>query len=140
LMILCLVISLALAACAAPGTTTPNTLAGTSWKLTSYGPVASPKPAAPDVETSLDFGNDGKVSGNFGCNSFSGDYTVNDDTIRFGAIMTTLMACEGSRMEQEAAGFQVLKETIHYKLDGSTLTITSSDGGNVLTFTAAAGK
>jgi heat shock protein HslJ len=143
LMVLCLLIPLALSACAAPATATPgssaNTLAGTNWKLASYGPALNPTPAAAGVETNLSFGNDGKLSGNFGCNSFGGDYTVKDDTIIVGSIITTLMACDGPGTTQETAAFQVLKDNVKFKLDGSTLTITSLDGGNVLTFTAAAG-
>ena len=44
----------------------PPALAATStsligdWKLVSYGSPASPTPAAPDVDTSIVFGEDGK--------------------------------------------------------------------------------
>src|SRR5215207_4699280 len=65
------------------------------WRLVSYGPPGSPMPAAPDVDTSIVFGGDGKVNGNVGCNGFGGDYTVQGNTIIFGQLVSTLMFCEG---------------------------------------------
>lgn len=138
LLLTMLCFTLLLVACVPNGG--PNPLAGTSWKLASYGPAASPQPAALDVETSLAFAAGGKLNGNFGCNSFGGDYTVKDGQIVFGSIVTTMMACDGPRMEQEAVGFQVLKDTAGFKVEGGTLTLTSADGSAVLTFTAVAGK
>jgi heat shock protein HslJ len=136
LMIVC---SALVAACAAPadGGGSGTSLAGTTWRLASYGPVSATQTAAQDVDTSLAFGSDGKVSGNMGCNGFSGDYTQADNTLTFGPIMRTLMACEGQRMEQEDAAMQVLMDTATFTLDGDTLTIFSADGSMLLELTRA---
>ena len=118
---------LVLAACAGGS---PATIKG-QWELVSHGSASSQTPAAPDVETSIEF-LDGKLSGNVGCNGFGGDYTVNGDTITFKSVMATLMFCEGPVGEQETATLSVLYESAAFVLDGNTLTLTSADGNSVV--------
>lgn len=113
-----------LAACAGGA---PSSITG-QWKLVSYGPAASQTPAAPSVETSIEFKSGGPLSGNVGCNSFGGDYKVSGDTITFGPIMSTMMACLNQSGDQEMGTLAVLKESAKFVLDGNKLTITSGDG------------
>ena len=138
LTILSVTLLLALSACASNS----NGLTGTNWKLISYGPASTQTPAAPGVETNLTFGADGKLSGHLGCNSMGGDYSTSGQNITLGAVFSTEMACPDPQMTQEGIAFQVLKsnDTVGFKLDGNTLTITSSDGKNALIFTAITGK
>ena len=96
------------------------------WILVSYGPASEQIPAAPDVETSIEF-KDGQMSGNVGCNGFSGDYSIKDGQIEFGPVMSTMMYCE-EVAEQESSTLAVFQETASFVLDGNTLTITSADG------------
>jgi heat shock protein HslJ len=110
---------LALAACA--GGKSPS-IEG-QWKLVSYTQTA----AAPDVETSIEF-KDGQMSGNVGCNSFGGDYTVDGGTISFDSIMSTMMFCEGPVGDQELAVLSVLQESATFVMEGNTLMITSANG------------
>ena len=102
------------------------------WELVSHGSVSSQTPAAPDVDTSIEFGSDGALSGNVGCNGFGGDYEVGGDTITFRSVVSTLMFCEGPVGEQEAATLAVFQGSAKFVLDGNTLTITSSDGNSVI--------
>jgi heat shock protein HslJ len=125
-----LVGALILAACS--GT---NSLAGTSWTLVSYGDPSSPTAAASGVETSLVFGTDGQVSGSMGCNGFGGDYSVSGDTLTFGSIISTMMACDEPRMTQESTAFAVMNGKTTFTINGDTLTITSTDGAKVLLLT-----
>lgn len=104
--------------------------AGT-WGLVSYGPPAGQIPAAPDVETSIEF-KDGEVQGNVGCNGFGGEYEVEGDTFTFGSMMSTLMFCEGPVGEQEMGTLAVMKESATFVLDGETLTIASADGSSMI--------
>ena len=124
---------LALSACAPASS---PALTGKDWKLVSYGPPSAQTPAVPNVDTKLTFNTDGNLTGTLGCNSLGGTYTVKDDKITFGPIVSTLMACADPQMKQEGTALQVLKDTAQFKLSGSTLTITSADGINVLTFSA----
>ncbi|MBV6401820.1 MAG: hypothetical protein CNIPEHKO_02123 [Anaerolineales bacterium] len=128
IFVLLSVMAIALAACSSAK---PASIVG-EWTLESYGDPTNPTPAAPDVETSIIFGDDGQVNGNVGCNGFGGDYKTGDGTITFGALAATLMFCEGAAGEQETAVFGVFVETASYSLDGNTLTITSADGSSVV--------
>ena len=127
-MITLLVISGLLAACTGGASAS---LIG-DWKLVSYGSPANPTPAAPDVDTSIVFDEDGKVSGNVGCNGFGGDYTVDGNTITFDQIVSTLMFCEGPVGEQETTTLNMFTGSTTFVLDGDTLTITSADGSSVV--------
>jgi heat shock protein HslJ len=115
----------------------PAGLSVTSWKLVSYGPVGNPTPAASGIDTNLDFGKDGTVNGNFGCNSFSGNYQVTNGNITFSMMISTMMACLGPQMDQEDVGLKIMKGTAPYKVAGSTLTIYSASGDNAITLSRA---
>ncbi len=133
-LLMLLFVNLALLSACAPSA---SSLAGTSWTLASYGPTFAPNAAAPGVDTNLTFGPDGKLSGSLGCNSMGGEYTLAGQNITFGPLFATEMACDEPRMTQESIAFQILQGTVSFKQTGTTLTITSSDGNNVLIFTAA---
>jgi heat shock protein HslJ len=128
----CAALLLVLSACA----TNSASLTGNSWKLVSYGPVTGQVPAVANVETSLTFGTDGKISGKLGCNSMGGDYTVDGGNITFKNVYATEMACPDPQMAQESIAFMVLQNMTTFKIDGSTLTINSTDGKYTLTFVA----
>lgn len=136
LIILSVVGLLVLAACspAAGG----NPLAGTSWELTSYGPASAPQPAALGVDTSLNFGADGQMGGSLGCNSIGGDYSVSGQSITFGPLFMTEMACEEPQMTQESDAMKVLNGTVGFTVTDNTLIITSTDGSSILNFTKIA--
>jgi heat shock protein HslJ len=108
-------------------------LAGT-WKLKSSGLSTNLTPAAPNVDAAVIFGSDGTVNGNVGCNSFGGNYKVDGNTITFGSIASTLMACADPIAQQESVIFNVFVNTATFNVDGNTLTITSSDGQSVVVF------
>ncbi len=123
-----LLILLALVACAGGSSAS---VVGT-WSLVSYGPAGEQVPAAPDVETSIEFNDKGEVAGNVGCNGFGGEYEADGETLTFGPIMSTLMFCEGPVGEQETVTLNVLQESASFELAGDTLTITSADGSAVI--------
>jgi len=143
LIALLVVPSLLLSACgtgAGSGSITAS-LAGTSWKLVSYGPVSSPVSAVPGVETSLIFGADGQVSGSLGCNSFGGKYEEKDGSVTFSEVISTMMACtDGSRMAQEQSAFRLLNGTDTYTLKGETLTLLDAAGENALSLSSVPDK
>jgi heat shock protein HslJ len=92
------------------------------WKLVSYNQTG----AVPDVETSIEF-KDGQMSGDVGCNSFGGEYTVSGKTIKFGPVMSTMMFCDAVA-DQESSTLTVLQKDATFILNGDRLTITSADG------------
>ncbi|HSM71392.1 MAG TPA: META domain-containing protein, partial [Anaerolineales bacterium] len=40
------------------------------WELISYGPPSGQTPAASDVDTTIEFDSEGRMTGNVGCNGF----------------------------------------------------------------------
>ncbi len=116
-----------LAACAGGGTSASHT---GEWALVSYGNASNPTFAIPDVETSINFNEDGKFGGSVGCNSFGTDYKVTGDQITFGSIVSTMMFCEGIS-DQETTVLGILTDKIvSYQIDGNQLKLTSSDGNS----------
>lgn len=106
---------------------TTEALAG-KWNLTSI--------AGGDLATlftskipTMEFTADGKVMGNAGCNNYRSTYTLNDDTVTFGPVMSTKMACPG--MQGEQLFTSLLTNPLHAKLDGDRL-IFSQKGRVVL--------
>ena len=119
-----------LAACS--GAASPSIVG--DWKLASYGSPTNMTPADPNVETEITFGSDSKLNGNVGCNSFNGDYKVDGNTVTFGPIASTMMACADPMMQQEGTVFLVFTKTATFTIDSSKLTITSADGESVAVF------
>ncbi len=48
-----------------------------------------------DAKPYLELSDDGSVAGSDGCNRMTGTFTVDGDTVTFGQLASTLMACEG---------------------------------------------
>jgi heat shock protein HslJ len=67
-------------------------------------------------------GKDKKISGNGGCNTFFGTYSLSEGSrISFSEIGSTKMACPD--MDTESHFLQVLSETDNYALWGDTLVL-----------------
>ena len=124
-----------LAACT--GKKVAFSLSNTNWELVSYGAVNQQTTALPDVAATISFDAEGKLSGNVGCNMFSGAYEVSGNKLTTGPLMATLMACDAPRMDQEYAVMQLLNGTLTFEGDGNTLTIFSEDGSSTLKFVRA---
>ena len=127
---------LLIAACAQASN--PFALAGTNWRLVSYGPASAPIPAVSAENTHLTFDEQRRLSGNMGCNSFGADYKLADSNrMIFGVVMSTMMACPGQIMDQEQAVLQVINGEATYQLNGDNLTITATDGKTAASFVRA---
>jgi len=73
---------------------------------------------------------DGKLTGNGGCNQYSAGYTLEDDKITIGPIMTTRMHCPEPEniMQQEQEYLQAITGTRIFTLDTSKLELRSEEG------------
>jgi heat shock protein HslJ len=121
-----MILGLTISACAA--NITQSNLGGTSWVLVSYGKAGEQTPSAADIHTSLIFALDGQVSGNLGCNGFSGKYELNGDKLVFDPMASTLMACPEAQMTQEGIAFQVMTGTAQFVVEGNSLKIYDASG------------
>lgn len=97
----------------------PASLVGSNWVLEDLcGRAVLEAPTS-----TLSFLEDGKVAGSGSCNRFTGSATIKGDTIAFGPLAATRMACEAPVGDQEAAYFAALESAEKIKLDGPYLVI-----------------
>lgn len=94
-------------------------LVGTQWQLND---------AAANSTVTLSFDEDGKVSGSGGCNTFSGSYTIGQDSLSFGPLASTKKACaDETLMKQEQDFFAALEAASSYALVGDELSIAAGE-------------
>lgn len=77
------------------------------------------------------------INGHSGCNNFFGQYTLpaNSQTISFGQVGATKMACEG-KMELETRLFKALQRVGKYSVSIDILTLYTADMVPLMTFRA----
>jgi heat shock protein HslJ len=106
-------------------------LAGTSWTVTGYnnGKQAVTSVLAGTTITA-DFGKDGVLSGNSGCNDYNGPYKVNGNQIKIGPLASTKKACSDPAgvMDQESQYLAALETAATYQLEGNVLELRTKDG------------
>jgi heat shock protein HslJ len=110
---------------------TPAGLPGTAWKVTMYnnGKEAVVGLIA-DSQVTLNFGADGQISGNSGCNNYSGGYETSGAALKVGPLASTRMFCEkpAGVMDQEQQYLAALQNAATFEIAGDTLTIRDADG------------
>lgn len=116
-------------------------LAGTSWVVTAYN---NGKQAVVSVlggtNLTANFGTDSTVSGNAGCNNFSGGYQVeSESTIQIGPLLSTMMACSDPAgvMEQEMQYLAALQSVATYNMEGNSLEMRTADDALAVQFVQA---
>jgi heat shock protein HslJ len=108
-----------------------QSLAGSSWEAIAYN---NGKQAVTSVmigtQLTADFGQDGTLSGNSGCNTYNGPYKVNGNQITIGPLASTRMACNDPEgvMDQEMQYLAALQTAATYKIEGNVLELRTSDG------------
>lgn len=86
-----------------------------------------------DSRITLQLGADGQASGRGGCNGYGGGYTLTGESLRFGPLAATQMACAEALMKQEQRYFDALAGTVRYALaDDGALLLTAADGRQIL--------
>ena len=96
-------------------------LEGTEWTLASG--VDVPEDAVPPTLL-LEEGN---ASGFGGCNTFTGGYELDGDSISIGPLAGTLMACEVQKMAVEGAYMPLLERADAWSIDGDELVLSTGD-------------
>jgi heat shock protein HslJ len=113
--------------------TSEGQVEGVTWTLTELNGEAPPE----GVEATLSF--DGStVSGNSGCNTYSGAATFDEDVVKISDQLTsTLIACEPTVGEFEGAYLTMLADASIFAADGDTLTLSNDSDTVLATFTSA---
>ena len=142
LLPLVLVVALVLAGCGddsgGDSTTQPaasgTQLAGTQWDLqTQELGIAG----ASDVESWIRFERTGRVTGNDGCNQFTGTYEQKgDDGLTFGPLAGTQKACAGPADEVGRRVNAALGSVTAFSASGGLLKLLDSGGKTLLTYRA----
>ncbi|WP_405992324.1 META domain-containing protein [Streptomyces sp. NBC_00986] len=70
----------------------------------------------------------GKVGGRLGCNAVNATATVRTAQITLGRPSTTRMMCDASLMGTERALLGLFNDSVGYRVDHDTLTLTSENG------------
>ena len=68
-----------------------------------------------------------RAFGSGGCNNLFGGYKQEGNTLKFGAMGSTMMACGAEIMKLESAFAAVLKETDNFIIAGDTLKLRKSE-------------
>lgn len=111
--------SLAVSCGSAKDATNEEALTASTWKLTSLnGAKISDSDYSRGVPY-INFSQDNKISGNGGCNGFSGTYNLNDEGgINVSQIAATKIFCEGAK---ENEFFKAIEESDMTKIDADKL-------------------
>jgi len=109
-----------------------ETLRGTAWILEDLAGSG----VIDNVQATLEFRKDGKVSGRGSCNRFTGSTEISGNTLKMGPLASTRMMCPEALMNQETKYLKALESAQRFERQGSTLLIYSQDLEKPLKFTA----
>ena len=98
-------------------------LENTKWKLVKLDgeTIKTPK-GAKDIYIYL---NNKKLEGFAGCNGIGGEYTINENNLKFTGLLGTKMACPKLNIENKF--FQALERTESYSIKENLLSLKTSD-------------
>ncbi len=142
LAVLALAATLALGGCGSATATPkpslgPIDLEGTEWVLLNYMDATGAVFTVPMAVTPTAKFSSGQFSGFAGCNTFSGPFTQEGDTIHIGPLAGTKVACDEPLTVVEIAYVRALELVNTARAAGDTLLLNDSDGNNALEFTRA---
>lgn len=114
----------------------PTELTRTQWQVVAFNNGQQAVVPVLDDSTLLTmFDPDGTVSGQSGCNTFTGDYSRgSDSSMEIGELAQTLMACDQPIMDQETQFLAALKQADTYELGKGTLDLRAEDGSLLVMF------
>ena len=122
---ICILLVLLLSACSSSNSAGSNSagaagLEGTSWVATDLDgtlPISEHEPT-------LKF-EDGQISGTTGCNQYGGSYQIDGNSIEFGELFNTEMACvdPAGLMDQEQQYLELLRSVNRFELVDGELTL-----------------
>lgn len=126
---------LLLAGCGDDGSDAEVPFEGTYWVCQEF--VVDGELEALVPESHMDITFEGvSASGSSGCNNFSGEYTLDANSITIGPLNSTLMACDDPLMEQETHFLAAISSAAEWHVAGDTLTLYDADGDDVAVFEA----
>jgi putative lipoprotein len=123
-------VALMLVRATGPAPVAPGGIWGTTWRLVDLGGAG----VLDGASATLEFPEPGKAVGNGSCNRFFGPVQVAGDSITFGPLGSTRMACEQAVATQEARYLEQLRLAERYGVTGSTLLVYPRGNAKPLRF------
>lgn len=110
------------------GTSAPTAamLEGSRWTIATI----DGRPPAPGTRTEFAFDRE-RMSGNAGCNRFSGGYRIERERLVTGPLASTRMACIGAAMGQEQRVFAILERPMRITTDAENRVILTNGLGTI---------
>jgi heat shock protein HslJ len=105
------------------------------WQVTSYFRPGAVVSVAAGTTITASF-NRRAISGNAGCNDYSGPYKTDDTKIRIGPVSSTQRACAQASITQQESEYLAALDTVRtFGTDAHGLTLFRADGGIAVTMT-----
>jgi heat shock protein HslJ len=122
----------ALAACQPPRSASSEpafraSVSGVDWELMELDGKTAPTGAGRHRATLRFEPDTARVGGFAGCNRFGGPYATSGDSLRFGSLVSTMMACTDG-MELESDYLAALQATRRYELSSTQLKLIGPAG------------
>lgn len=126
--------------------TAATAITETTWQLRSMTDYhGNTTPVLNGTVVTAAFGLDGRLTGNGGCNGYSGRFLVKETAIVISRITRTSMACwdagsnemDSNVNRQEELYFGMLEEAASLRVHDRVLTLYDNDGKLILTFDPA---
>ena len=114
--------------------------AGSSWDLIAYNNgTGGFQSAVIGVPVTAFFDEDGTISGQGGCNSYTGSWETDENSIEIGPLASTAMACaEAEVTDQETRYLAVLQDAATYRVDATTLEMFDAEATRLVQYLRAA--
>ena len=111
-----------------------NPLAVTSWSLVSMNVN---QVLVPGTAITVSFNAAGEVSGDAGCNTYTGVYTVKGDALTIGPLTTSRQACDEPIATQETTYLTALQSASTFAISGNQLVIYDARNQEILRYNSA---
>lgn len=129
------VISLLFVVAACSTAPSGQSLNGTNWNLVKLNEQTLPAGTRP---LTLKFETQTEISGNSGCNSYGGSYTVSGSVLAFNKVFSTLMACADQGVNDRETAFQrALSKVALFEISNGQLSLKDANGAVILVFSPA---
>jgi heat shock protein HslJ len=103
-------------------------LAGTRWEVVNFNNGSALVSVINGTRITMEFGQDGRVTGNGGCNNYFAPYQVNGSSITINPPGSSQQVCSEPEgiMEQEAEFLTTLHSAATFRIDGNMLEILTA--------------
>ncbi|MEQ4207631.1 META domain-containing protein [Actinopolymorpha sp. B17G11] len=115
------------------GSEAEDQLRGRTYLSTEVTDSGAPRALVDGTRISLQFTDDGRLLANAGCNSMSGEVSLDDSRLDVGGgLATTEMGCDPARHEQDEWLAKLFDTSPEWRVDGDRLILTSGESRIVL--------